>query len=242
MPMPTPNSGETQDEFVERCMVNDTMLADYPEDDQRLAVCFSQWRDRTMAIKKETRGFGLDTIEVRADDDGHLTIRGHAAVFDTLSGDLGGFREKISPGAFSGSVDGDVLAFWNHNPDIVLGRTPDTLRVEEDDIGLAFELDPPRSRADLVESIQRGDVRGVSFGFQTINDSWETVDGEEIRTLEEVRLIEVSPTALPAYPATDVSVALRSRERWHEKHDTPAELEAWRRVRQAKLERYGSLD
>ena len=192
-------------------------------------------------MKKETRHFGLDNLEVRANEDDTLTIRGHAAVFNSLSEPLGGgqpFREKIAPGAFRDSVDGDVLAFWNHNSDVVLGRTPDTLRLSEDDVGLAFELDPPESRAAEIESIQRGDVRGVSFGFQTLNDSWETIDGEEIRTLEEVRLIEVSPTPLPAYPATDVGVAQRSREEWHESVEVER-LESWRTVKQRKLERYG---
>jgi len=166
-------------------------------------------------MQKERRTFELDGIEIRKADDGKVTIRGHAAVFNTLSPLNFGFREKIEPGAFADDVDGDVLAFWNHNSDIVLGRTPDTLRLSEDDVGLAFEIDPPASRADLIENIERKEVRGTSFGFQTIEDSWEKVDGVDIRTLIKVRLLEVSPTPMPWYPTTDVSVAKRSRDAWY---------------------------
>lgn len=183
-------------------------------------------------MKKEVRHFALDEIEVRKSEDGETEIRGHAAVFDSLSEDLGGFREKIAPGAFADSVGGDVLAFWNHNSDIVLGRTPDTLQVAEDERGLAFSLTPPAARADLVESIERRDVRGTSFGFQTISDKWEKdEDGDDIRTLLEVRLIEISPTPLPAYPATDVDVAQRSREAWVEavRRDLVPDLDLRRR-------------
>jgi HK97 family phage major capsid protein len=46
MPIPTPNEGESQDDFISRCMGNDTMVDDYPDNDQRAAVCYSQWNER----------------------------------------------------------------------------------------------------------------------------------------------------------------------------------------------------
>jgi len=57
--------------------------------------------------------FTLDQIEVRdqgADGNG-LTITGHAAVFDQLSEDLGGFREQIARGAFRSVLANTVAAF-----------------------------------------------------------------------------------------------------------------------------------
>lgn len=44
MPLPTPNNGESQDEFISRCMANPAMNSEYPEQSQRAAVCHSQWR------------------------------------------------------------------------------------------------------------------------------------------------------------------------------------------------------
>jgi hypothetical protein len=46
MPLPKPRSGEKQNDFVSRCMDNDTMKSEYPDQAQRTAVCYSQWRRR----------------------------------------------------------------------------------------------------------------------------------------------------------------------------------------------------
>jgi len=163
----------------------------------------------------------LDTeVRVKKDDDGEsTTIEGHAAVFGKLSDDLGGFREKIAPGAFKQSLkDGaDVRALINHDSNLVLGRTKSgTLRLKEKDEGLHYEVDTPDTQAarDLVALLDRGDIDQSSFGFRTIKDSWEETDDGDIRTLEEVELFDVSPVTFPAYPDTDVAV--RSHEQWRE--------------------------
>lgn len=56
MPLPTPNENETQDEFVSRCMGNETALEDFPDQEQRAAVCYSQWRgEKSNALKAISR-------------------------------------------------------------------------------------------------------------------------------------------------------------------------------------------
>lgn len=45
MPLPKPNNTETREDFLSRCMGNSTMRAEYPNQDQRYAVCQSQWTD-----------------------------------------------------------------------------------------------------------------------------------------------------------------------------------------------------
>ena len=44
MPLPRPRKGETQKKFISRCMSNDVMNSEFPDEDQRAAVCHSQWR------------------------------------------------------------------------------------------------------------------------------------------------------------------------------------------------------
>lgn len=169
-----------------------------------------------MARDKEERRIVLGELRAIADKDAPPKIGGHAAKFDSLSEDLGGFRERIAPGAFAKTIQsGDIRALWNHDVNIVLGRNKSgTLRLSEDSAGLGYECDVPDNqliRDMVLGPIARGDVNQCSFGFMTLNDKWAKVDGEWIRTLLEVELFDVSPVTYPAYQATDVAV--RSLER-----------------------------
>lgn len=156
------------------------------------------------------RNFKVSALRIHEGEDGKPMIQGHAAVFNSLSLDLGGFRETIKPGAFAKTIrESDVRALWNHDENFVLGRTKSgTLRLREDDTGLAVEIDPPDAQwaRDFMESIRRGDVDQMSFGFNTIIDRWFEEGGEMRRELIEVRLFDTSPVTFPAYPATDVGI------------------------------------
>lgn len=157
----------------------------------------------------ERRLFAVDGIEIRQGGDTSIELNGHAAVFNKLSLDLGGFREKIKRNAFKETIaNDDPRGIFNHDSNIVLGRQGNgTLELREDRTGLAFKLYPPDTqlvRDMVLAPIERGDVTQMSFGFRTISDSWSTVDGEEIRELQKVTLIEISPVTFPAYPDTDV--------------------------------------
>lgn len=152
--------------------------------------------------------------ELRSEDGESGKIVGYAAVFDKLSEPMFGFRERIRRGAFRKTVkDGaDVRALWNHNADYVLGRTKSgTLALKEDEHGLHVEIDPPATQwaNDFRESIRRGDVSQMSFGFQVVKEKWSGEE-EPIRELLEVKLFDVSPVTFPAYPETVVAArALR---------------------------------
>lgn len=45
MPIPTPRKGEEENDFISRCMGDDTMKDEYPDDKQRTAVCYNSWRE-----------------------------------------------------------------------------------------------------------------------------------------------------------------------------------------------------
>jgi hypothetical protein len=149
--------------------------------------------------------------DLRASDEGEdPKISGYAAVFNSLSEDLGGFRERIKPGAFAKTIqEHDIRALFNHDKNHVLGRNKaGTLKLSEDEVGLRIEIDPPDTQAarDLMTSIRRGDIDQMSFGFRTIRDDWEQVEEMILRTLIEVKLYDVSPVTFPAYPQTTVAV------------------------------------
>jgi HK97 family phage prohead protease len=162
-------------------------------------------------MKIETRDFAAK-LEVRAAaEGGRKHIVGHAAMFDSLSVDFGGWKERIAPGAFGRTLrEGqDVVALFDHDTKELLGRrSSSTLNVYEDAHGLAFDIDPPdlEHARKVVMLIERGDLRGASFAFTTRKDAWNRIDGAYVRTLLDVDLYDVSPVTFPAYPATDVSM------------------------------------
>lgn len=142
------------------------------------------------------------------------TVEGYASVFNSMSEDLGGFREIILPGAFSEVLDNDVRALYNHDSNYLLARTTSgTLELKEDDKGLYYRFEMPNTSYgnDMLELFRRGDLSQSSFGFTVEKDSWRMEEGQHVRYIERVgSLFDVSPVVYPAYTAA--SSGLRSAE------------------------------
>lgn len=157
-------------------------------------------------------------LEARADTTaGNRTITGHAAVFNQLSEDLGGFREQISTGAFSNALQEgqDVVANVNHEDDSLLGRTRSgTLKLKEDSTGLLSDIAVPNTTLgnDMLELVGRGDIDKMSFRFRVRpgGELWDFSGDIPIRTILDVDLYDVSLVTFPAYAGTDCSLAQRS--------------------------------
>lgn len=164
-----------------------------------------------MDDRHEFRSIAACGVEARAEPNRPQQIIGYAAVFDSLSEDLGGFREKIAPGAFSNSIASDnVYALWQHRSEFPIGSTDtQTLALNEDTRGLAVEIKLPATTwgQDAYEGVRSRLVKHFSFGFVVLRDAWDYSDPSmPIRTLEEVQLVEVSPVTFPAYPQTTAGV------------------------------------
>lgn len=163
-----------------------------------------------MPMKAERRFL---KAEVRATGDASPKIVGHAAKFNVLSQDLGGFFERIAPGAFDDCLrsNPDIVGLFNHSFDNVLGRTSSgTMAVSIDAEGLAYQIDPPDTQLarDLMTSMRRGDIRGSSFGFYCLEDTWDldpTTDSI-IRTIVKASVFDCSVVTDPAYLTSDASV------------------------------------
>lgn len=169
--------------------------------------------------KQERRELPIVNDEVRDSGagDGQFTMRGHAAVFDQWSLDLGGFREKIAPSAFDEvlSRNPDAWLLWDHDTRYVLARTSNkTLELRLDPRGLHYwaRVAPTSYAADLRVLMERGDIDQASFAFTVAKDEWRiTGEGDDERVertiLEVADLYDVTVTAMGAYPQTDSQVA-----------------------------------
>lgn len=160
------------------------------------------------------RRFTTLPVELRAAGD-QPRIGGYAAKFDKPSRNLGGFIEVVTRSFFNKSRgDGwpDVMARYNHDDNQLLGTTgAGTLSLRIDDVGLDYDVLPPKGAAYLVELVQRGDVRKSSFAFRTPSGGDEWVMSEQgypQRNLISGQLVDVAPVNTPAY--VDTPTALRA--------------------------------
>ena len=169
---------------------------------------------------KEVRTFNVSDIEVR-NDDGKNVVVGYGAVFNSESNDLGGFVEYVAPGAFDGRLEDDVRFLINHDGLPLARTTNNTLRLSVDERGLKYEADMPETTLanDLMTLLRNGTISQSSFAFTVEEDSWENVEGRNIRTINKVsRLYDISSVTFPAYSEAG-SFALRSLETWQEEQE-----------------------
>lgn len=173
-------------------------------------------------VEHRTITVPLDSIEWRDSGDPEkrdmVTLRGHAAVFNSLSEDLGGFREIIEPGFFRDVLRGnpDVRLTFNHDPNYILARTrSNTLDLREDGRGLHVFAYVDKNISwvkDLRATMQAKNVDQMSFAFDLKEgyDDWAVAeDGTVVRTLRSdgaSELFDVSIVSYPAYVATSVEM------------------------------------
>lgn len=167
----------------------------------------------------EQRYLHMHDIETREDDSSNdLFVEGYFSVFNEIYNVWDGATESIRQGAFTDSMNGDVRALYNHNTDVVLGRTTNgTLELRQDDKGLwgRIKLNKKDTEAmNVYQRIARGDITGCSFGFdiekeeRTINE-----DGSVHFEITKVNpLFEISPCVFPAYEATRIEARGRELE------------------------------
>jgi HK97 family phage prohead protease len=163
--------------------------------------------------KKES--FFLPSRELRISTDAASGSRTLVGTIPYNSPSVGlPWTETIAAGAFSGALKpgSDVLMLRDHDSSLLMGRTlAGTLSLGDSADGLQFKCTLPNTSAanDLIESMNRRDITGVSFGFVTTEDTWaDDGAGSLTRVLRAVELFEISVTSFAAYP--DASAAIRS--------------------------------
>lgn len=178
-----------------------------------------------MSTKLERRIF---TTEFRTVKTGKATtLTGYGAVFNSDSKDLGGFIERIAPGAFRDvlAAGPDCVCLLNHEESALLGRTKSgTLTLSEDEKGLRYDCVAPDTQLgrDVLVLADRGDLCSSSFSFRVDSSPgsqrWYDKTGREVqqwsgdavrRTIFKIGVLhDVSVVTTPAYP--DASVQARS--------------------------------
>lgn len=181
--------------------------------------------------------------EIRASED--RSVDGYALLFNTLSRNLGGFREKIDPEAADGVLEAsDIMALLNHDSSRgILARSRygvGSLTLSVDEKGLRYTFSAPHTALgdECLEYLRRGDITQSSFAFTVKEDSWEKQeDGTYIRTIKKFdRLYDVSPVFEPAYFGTEVKCARFAEIQEEERLANEARMAEEERLAQEKRE------
>lgn len=220
MPLPKPHSGETREHFMSRCMANPTMREDFPDRDQRVAVCARQWRGKGVSMTHaESHSFEGEPVSAipwdlvqtkRMDFEAEIKAEeGETGVFSGMASTFGNkdlVGDIIERGAFTKSLKRrsaeKIKMLWQHMADEPIGVWES---MEETDRGLKVKgrllVDQMVPLADKAFSLMRAKaIDALSIGFR-IPDGGATFDREKnIRRIHEIDLLEVSAVTFPANP------------------------------------------
>lgn len=162
--------------------------------------------------------FFTGSFKTRAEPEGKY-IEGYFAVFNQRTELWAGTYEEIDPAAFDNSLkNNDIRCLFNHNTDVVLGRTGNkTLELHADAHGLFGSVrinEEDKQALDIYARVQRGDIDGCSFGFCPVSERYEEQpDGSILWRVLEADTGEVSICVFPAYPQTEIQARKKDFER-----------------------------
>jgi HK97 family phage prohead protease len=163
----------------------------------------------------------VGAIELRQSDTGKDTVFGYALKFG-VPYDMGWFTEEIQRGALDEADLSDVRILFNHDQNLILGRTKaGTAKIGIDEVGMWYMAELPDSPTgqNVKEALKRGDIDQSSWAFsistdetgRSKGDKWMNKDGKDYRVITSVRAVyDASPVTYPANP--DTTAAKRSKE------------------------------
>ena len=192
MPIPKPTTNETEDEFISRCMGDEVMNEDYPDNEQRSGVCYSQWQNRNKAMNKHI------TTQLEIKTLGKREFEGYGSIFGNK--DYG--DDVVMPGAFTRTLaehksnNALPMMFWMHDPTRIPGKW---LEMEEDSNGLYVKgvLADTDLGNEMHTLLNMKAFRGLSIGYVTQKSEY-TDDGT--RLIKDADLWETSLVSLGMNP------------------------------------------
>jgi HK97 family phage prohead protease len=207
MPIPKPTAQESEEDFMGRCMTDSTMLSEYSDRDQRVAVCLDSFKnpkkEEDMEVEHDILDLECEYKEMDTDDDG--SFEGYASVFNNK--DLG--NDVIRQGAFTKTITGrkasSIKLLYQHKTDEPIGVI-DSL--EEDKRGLKIKgrLDMGTQKGrEVFELMKMGALDSMSIGYRLTPDGYKYDDKNKRRVIKEVDLMEVSMVTFPMNPKAKIT-------------------------------------
>jgi HK97 family phage prohead protease len=176
-------------------MGDDESVSDYPDAEQRYAVCNSLWTERPKVMKHQAVA-----LELKREPDQDGTFEGYASVFGVVDQGM----DVVARGAFMKTLGKRrVKMLWQHDMAQPIGVWDE---IQEDERGLFVrgrllkEVDKGREAMALLRA---GAIDSMSIGYRTI-EAVPEADGR-VRKLTEVDLYEISLVTFPMLPDAKVT-------------------------------------
>jgi HK97 family phage prohead protease len=217
MPIPKPSSGESESDFMARCTGDSTMLAEYSQRDQRVAVCLSSYReggkeetvmdealvedftdDFDDEMKSETLDIQAELKAYNGDDEEEKGVfSGYGSIFGNK--DLG--NDVMVQGAFAKSIASKgpkgVKLLYQHDAKEPIGVFDEII---EDRKGLRVKgrlaMGTQKGR-EVYELMKMGAIDGLSIGYRVSPKGADYDERGKKRMLKEVDLMEISAVTFP---------------------------------------------
>ena len=234
MPLPKPSLGESRDKFVSRCMGDDKVTSEFPDRDQRAAVCISQFEGGKMSEEQIDLEEYIEDQETKTED-GTLDVQfeykavpeeeekgvftGYGSIFGNK--DLG--NDIVVEGAFAKSIGKKgaraVKLLYQHRQDEPIGVFDEII---EDRRGLKVKgrlaMGTQRGR-EVYELMKLGALDGLSIGYRVDPKGVDYDEKGKRRYLKSVDLMEISAVTFPMNPRARVQAvkgADRTVREWEE--------------------------
>lgn len=200
MPIPKPRDDESQDEFIERCMGDDVMNEEYPDRDQRYAICMTRWRDRNKSQEANMERKNFTGVQLKADKPGQFIAR--IATLNVVDSD----GDVTLPGAFPDGKSILVSAYqhgsWNGG--LPVGKAVIQEKGNEVLIEGEFNLNTETGKEHYNTIKFAPELQEWSYGFKAIEHSFEQREGKDVRLLKKLDVFEASPVLKGAGVGTAV--------------------------------------
>ena len=165
-------------------------------------------KDKIEVLETRFIDFTNDAVEFRHDSK-EMVISGYAITYESLSQNLGGFKEVIDKRALDNVYFGDTYLLYQHKTEDVLASTASgTMTVQLTDKGLYFRavLANTSLGKDTYELVQRGDLKSMSFAFTCEEDTWNVNTSPQTRRVKKIgKVSELSIVTNPAYKTSSVA-------------------------------------
>jgi len=218
MPIPKPTGDENEEQFIGRCMSDETMVSEY-DDDQRFAICSTAWTDNTKTMSKYEIKSGF---EIKDMDSNRREVAVYLAKFGNVDSDndviqKGAFKKSIQERGPESSSNRKIAFLRHHDWEKQIGVFS---KLEEDDNGLyaVGRLGTSTMGEDAWRDYQDGIIKEHSVGFQRVSDKTKFVKDTSnpaggFTLLQEVKLWEGSAVTFGANELTNVVSIMKSENK-----------------------------